>query len=70
VKRKLWSEGEEKKFVEQARKKVDAAFLEAEDYRPYPLENVFKYMYSEIPEDLKKQQLRYERFLKWMQDRK
>jgi pyruvate dehydrogenase E1 component alpha subunit len=70
VKRKLWSEGEEKKFVEQARKKVDAAFLEAEDYLPYPLENVFKYMYSEIPEDLKKQQLRYERFLKWMQDRK
>lgn len=68
--KKLWSEDEEKKFIEQARKKIDSAFIEAENYRPYPIENVFKYMYSEVPEDLKKQQLRYERFQKWMQDRK
>jgi pyruvate dehydrogenase E1 component alpha subunit len=68
--KKLWSGSEEKKFLEGARKKIDSAFIEAENYREYPLENVFKYMYSAVPEDLKKQQLRYERFQKWMQDRK
>ncbi len=70
ISKKLWSEKKDEEFIEQAKKKIDAQFREAESYRPYPLEDVFKHHYEEMPEDLKNQKLRYERFLKWQTNQK
>jgi len=56
------SEAEEEKLVEQYGKQVDAAFRDVENYPPYPLEDVFRYQYAEMPEDLKAQMVAYQRF--------
>ncbi|HBB92879.1 MAG TPA: pyruvate dehydrogenase (acetyl-transferring) E1 component subunit alpha [Bacteroidales bacterium] len=56
---------EEKKLTEQFRLEVDRQFVEAENQPPYPLEDVFKYMYADMPDDLRKQQVEHERFLQW-----
>ena len=51
--------------VEQFKIEVDRQFIEAENYGPYPKEDIFKYMYAEMPDDLKDQEREYERFLEW-----
>lgn len=63
--KKLWDEKQEEKIIKEYKKEVDRQFEEAENYRPYPLENVFKYLYADMPEDLKEQQRQHEKFLKW-----
>lgn len=65
----LWTEDEEEKIVEQYKKEVDRQFEEAENYPAYPLEDVFKYQYVDMPEDLKKQQMAHEKYLKWKEAR-
>ena len=65
ITKKLWSEKEEEKIVEQFKIEVDRQFIEAENYGPYPKEDIFKYMYAEMPDDLKDQEREYERFLEW-----
>ena len=55
------------KLIEQYKKEVDRLFIEAENYKAQPLEDVFKYMYAEIPEDLVQQKAAHEKFLKWKQ---
>ncbi|MFP4664172.1 MAG: pyruvate dehydrogenase (acetyl-transferring) E1 component subunit alpha [Bacteroidales bacterium] len=62
---KLWSEKEEEKILPQYKKEIERHFTAAENYGDYPIEDVFKYMYSDMPDDLKSQQVEYERFLKW-----
>jgi pyruvate dehydrogenase E1 component alpha subunit len=56
---------EEERLEAQFRLEVDRIFAEAENQPPYPLGDVFKYMYAEIPDDLRKQQVEHEKFLKW-----
>jgi len=68
--KKLWSEEEEKKLIEAFKAEVDRQFSEAEQVGPYKLEDVFKYTYVDMPEDLKKQQMEYEKFLKWKEGSK
>lgn len=63
--KKLWSEKEEEKILPQYKEEVDRQFIEAENYGPYPKEDVFKYLYAEMPDDLKEQEKEYERFLQW-----
>ncbi|PKP38641.1 MAG: pyruvate dehydrogenase (acetyl-transferring) E1 component subunit alpha [Bacteroidetes bacterium HGW-Bacteroidetes-14] len=63
--KKLWSEKEEEKIIPQYKEEVDRQFIEAENYGPYPKEDVFKYLYAEMPDDLKEQEKEYERFLQW-----
>lgn len=65
VDQKLWSDGEEEKLEKEFKKEVDRIFVEAENHPPYPLDNVFKYQYVDMPEDLKKQQIEHEKFLQW-----
>ena len=49
----------------QYRAEIDRLFVEAENHPPYPLEDVFNFMYAEPPDDLKKQQVEHEKFLQW-----
>lgn len=56
---------DEEKLIEEYKKETDRQFIEAENYTPYPVEDVFKYQYVDMPEDLKEQQRYYEKFLKW-----
>lgn len=60
----------EEKLIEQYRQEVDKQFAAAENFRPYELDDVFKYMYVDTPEDLKRQQAKYEQFLNWRNNRK
>ncbi|HXK81976.1 MAG TPA: pyruvate dehydrogenase (acetyl-transferring) E1 component subunit alpha [Bacteroidales bacterium] len=66
---KLWSEKEEEKIVPQYKKEIDRQFIEAENYGEYALEDVFKFMYTEMPQDLKNQMMEHEKFLKWKEAR-
>ncbi len=68
--KKLWSDEEEKKVVSQYKKEIDRQFEEAENYPAYPLEDAFQYMYEDMPEDLKKQKMEHENYLKWKGNRK
>ena len=68
IKKGLWSDEQEEKLVSEYKKQVDRIFTEAENYGPYQLEDVFKYMYADMPEDLKQQMLEHQRFLRWKQE--
>jgi len=70
IDKKLWSDEEEEKIITQYKKEVDRQFIEAENYKPYPLEDVFQYNYVDMPDDLKVQKLAHEKFLKWKEARK
>ena len=65
----IWKEDEEK-LIEEKKKDVDKQFLEAENFTPYPLSDVFDFMYVDMPEDLKRQKAEYEEFLNWKENRK
>ncbi|MFA5815886.1 MAG: hypothetical protein WC865_09740 [Bacteroidales bacterium] len=58
-------EEEEERLSGQYRLEVDRIFVEAENQPAYPLEDVFKYMYANMPDDLRKQQVEHEKFLQW-----
>ncbi|MFP4566129.1 MAG: pyruvate dehydrogenase (acetyl-transferring) E1 component subunit alpha [Spirochaetaceae bacterium] len=59
-----WSENE-KQLLREYRKEIDRQFLEAENYGPYELDDVFRWHYEEMPEELRRQKVAYERFLNW-----
>jgi len=61
----LWSDALEEKITEEFKKEVDMHFEEAEKTPTYKLEDVFKYTYVDMPDDLKEQQMEHEKFLKW-----
>ncbi|MFA6334886.1 MAG: pyruvate dehydrogenase (acetyl-transferring) E1 component subunit alpha [Bacteroidales bacterium] len=65
ISKKLWSEKEEQSILPQFEEEVDRQFLEAESFGPYPKEDVFKYLYAEMPDDLLEQMHQYDRFLQW-----
>ena len=64
----IWKEDEEK-LIAEYKKEVDKQFLEAENFGPYPLNEVFDFMYTDMPEDLKRQKEEYEQFLNWKENR-
>lgn len=69
-KKKLWSDAEEERITEEYRKEIDRQFVETEQSVQYPLEDVFKYMYAEMPQDLRDQQIEHEKFLQWKNARR
>jgi pyruvate dehydrogenase E1 component alpha subunit len=69
-KKKLWSNAEEERISEEYKKEIDRQFVETEETVQYPLEDVFKYMYAEMPQDLRDQQIEHEKFLQWKNARK
>lgn len=64
-KKKLITDKQEEQLVAQYKQEIDRVFVEAENQPPYPLEDVFKYHYADMPDDLKEQMIRHEKFLKW-----
>ncbi len=69
VSKKLFDPEEEENLVEEYKKEIDRQFVEAENYGPVPLEDVFKYNYADMPADLKEQMVEHEKFLKWKEAR-
>jgi len=69
-KKKLWSDDQEKKLVDEYEKEIDRQFLETEQTVQYPLEDAIKYTYAEMPQDLRDQQIEHEKFLQWKNARK
>lgn len=65
VNKGLWSDEEEENILPQYKKEIDRNFVAAENYGTYPLEDSFKFLYSEIPDDLKSQKIEHEKYLKW-----
>ncbi len=63
--KQLWNDQQEEELDQQYKKEVERQFEEAENYGDYPLEDVFKYQYSEMPDILKKQMYAHQKFLKW-----
>lgn len=66
----LWDDTQENELTAQFKKEVDREFEAAEATPAYALEDVFKYTYADMPEDLKMQQMEHEKFLKWKEIRK
>lgn len=60
---------DEDKIIAEYKKEVDRQFVAAENYTEYPIEDVFKYQYVEMPDDLKEQKREYEKFLKWKESK-
>jgi pyruvate dehydrogenase E1 component alpha subunit len=67
-KKGIWKEDEEK-LIEEYKLEVDKQFSEAEA-STYPLGDVFNYMYTDMPDILKKQKADYEQFQSWKENRK
>jgi pyruvate dehydrogenase E1 component alpha subunit len=65
IKKKLWKAADDGKLIEGYKKEVDAEFLEYEKSPEYNLDDVFDHMYKDMPEDLKKQKVEYEKYLNW-----
>jgi pyruvate dehydrogenase E1 component alpha subunit len=61
---------DEQELREKYRSEVDQQFEEAEHSSSYPLEDVFQYMYADMPADLQKQKEDYRQFLTWKEKRK
>ncbi len=66
----LWKPGDDEPLLEQYKKEVEKEFAVYENYPAYKLEDVFKYQFKEMPEDLKRQQIEYEKFLNWQEAQK
>jgi pyruvate dehydrogenase E1 component alpha subunit len=63
--KKLWKETDDEPLLEKYKQEVEAQFKQYETFPPYPLEDVFQYMFKEIPPDLKQQQVDYQKYLNW-----
>ncbi|MFA6807294.1 MAG: pyruvate dehydrogenase (acetyl-transferring) E1 component subunit alpha [Bacteroidales bacterium] len=65
----LWSDDQEEKIVEQYKKEVDRQFIEAENFPEYKPEDIFKYMYAEMPQELKDQEHSLMEFYRWKNEK-
>lgn len=68
-KKGIWKENEEK-LIEEYKLEVDKQFTEAEKLSAYSVEDVFQYIYTDMPDILKKQKSDYEEFINWKENRK
>lgn len=65
----IWNIDEEK-LTKEYKQQIDNQFIEAENNKSYPLNEVFQYMYTDMPDDLKRQKAEYEQFLSWKENRR
>jgi pyruvate dehydrogenase E1 component alpha subunit len=59
---KLFDLSQEDELVADYKKKIDKEFEAAEKHPEYPLNDVFAYMYQDLPDELKRQQHAYENY--------
>lgn len=67
VSKDLWKEDFDEPLISKYKKEVDKEFSIYENHPTYTLEDVFKYHYADMPEDLKQQQMAYEKFRNWQE---
>jgi pyruvate dehydrogenase E1 component alpha subunit len=65
-----WKEKDDEALLEQYKKEVEKEFAVYENQPPYPVDDVFKYQFKDLPEDLRQQQVAYEKFLQWQEAQK
>jgi pyruvate dehydrogenase E1 component alpha subunit len=65
VNKGVWNEDQEESLIEQYKKEIDEEFEGYENYPKYELEDVFKYHYTEMPDQLRRQKEYYEEYLAW-----
>jgi len=70
ISKNLWKEEDEPKLLLQYKKEIDRQFEEAEKLCLYNVDDVFDYMYVDMPEDLKNQKMEYKKFLTWKEAQK
>lgn len=63
ISKNKWSEKDEESIIEDFKKETDRQFTEAENFPKYKLEDVFKYQYVDMPDDLKAQFISHTNFL-------
>jgi pyruvate dehydrogenase E1 component alpha subunit len=63
----LWREDLDTALEEEYRLTVEQEFSFYENHAPYPLEDVFKYHFQEMPEHLRRQLAEQQRFQKWQE---
>ncbi|PKN80749.1 MAG: pyruvate dehydrogenase (acetyl-transferring) E1 component subunit alpha [Candidatus Cloacimonetes bacterium HGW-Cloacimonetes-1] len=63
ISKKLWDPSEDEKLIAQYKKKIDSEFEKAEAYPEYKLDDVFDYMYENLPDELKRQKNNYQNYL-------
>jgi len=68
--KKMWQENQEEELIDQFKKEIENEFKVYEDYPKYKLDDVFDYLYEDMPDDLKKQKIDYEKFQNWMEANK
>jgi len=64
-----WLAGEAA-LIESYKEEVDRQFIAAETFRAYELNDVFRHMYVEMPDELARQKAEYEEFLRWKEARR
>ncbi len=64
----LLKDFDEEKLINQYKKEIDRMFIAAED-TTYKLDDAFKWNYVDLPDDLIKQKMYYENFIKWKNER-
>lgn len=67
--RGIWSIDEEK-LTKEYKSEIDAQFVDAEKNKSYPVDDVFEHMYTDMPDELKKQKIEYTQFLSWKEKRR
>lgn len=67
--KKIWDIDVDK-LREEYKKEIDLQFQDAEANKSYPVSDVFDYMYTDKPNELKRQEAEYEQFLRWKENRK
>ena len=65
----IWKENEEQ-LIEEYKLEIDKQFTQAENFAAYKLEDIFQYVYVDMPDILKKQKADYELFQNWKENRK
>lgn len=65
IDKNLWSDEKEEKILPEYKKEIDRNFVAAENYGDYPLEDSFKFLYSEMPDNLKSQMVEQDRYINW-----
>jgi pyruvate dehydrogenase E1 component alpha subunit len=61
--KKLITDEAEEKLVKGYKEETSRQFKEAENYPEYPADDIFDYMYADMPEELKRQKADYKKFL-------
>ncbi len=65
----IWTidEGE---LIEEYKSEIDAQFVDAENNKSYPIDDIFEHMYTDMPDELKRQKMEYAQFLSWKEKRR